>query len=587
MQYVADKFYYYLHYALTAIAALSLLVYAGFYFTQPEVLATFGLTVLTAGIAALHLLYALVLFRLVARRSLRNGTFLSLLIFTLNLVGTIHLSGAFASPYYGLWLGLIIAAGLMGTYVLIGSAFMISIYYIMTCAPALGDGMRAGNCELLVGASWLAAVIGYLVWRGQWLDVSETAHVRRLSGQLNQQQLQSQILLHSIGDGVVITDLNGVIQYFNPAAAQITEWNESDATNLDYHLVMPLTDEQNQPLTGQTDPFRQAFTRKESVARSDVVLFTRSKQAKNLSLSVSPVIDENGVISGGIAVFRDISKEKQVERERNEFISTASHEMRTPVAAIEGYLALAANPQVSQIDANAQQYIEKAHDETKHLGALFRDLLSVTKLEDQAIPSNPTACDLNQIIAATIDELRFAAEKKQLKLNFKLSSEVPSEKTVKPLYYVYADPERLREVLTNLIDNAIKFTPSGGVEVTLTGDNSFATVGVHDNGVGIAPEDLRHLFQKFYRIDNSATRKVGGTGLGLYISRKIVEMYNGRIWAESTPDEGSHFYFSLPRLGYEKAQQLRASEPPATASTTPNAAGTEVAAQTQAQYNET
>jgi signal transduction histidine kinase len=159
---------------------------------------------------------------------------------------------------------------------------------------------------------------------------------------------------------------------------------------------------------------------------------------------------------------------------------------------------------------------------------------------------------------------RFHAQEKGLTLRYVMSSDptLGNGKVVKPLYYAYVDPHRIQEVLTNLINNAIKYTPEGGVTVTLTGDQTTIQVQVSDTGPGIPSDDLPHLFQKFYRVDNSMTRTIGGTGLGLFICRKIVELYNGRIWVESELNKGSIFFINLPRLSSTQAldmQQKQAS----------------------------
>ena len=131
---------------------------------------------------------------------------------------------------------------------------------------------------------------------------------------------------------------------------------------------------------------------------------------------------------------------------------------------------------------------------------------------------------------------------------------------IKPFYYIHADPERLREVITNIFDNAVKYTESGSVTLGLTGNTEVVQISVRDTGAGIPTEDIPHLFQKFYRVDSSSTRTIGGTGLGLFICRKIVELYDGRIWVESELGKGSTFYVNLPRLSIEKAKQLQATE---------------------------
>ncbi|HLA49120.1 MAG TPA: ATP-binding protein, partial [Candidatus Saccharimonadales bacterium] len=137
---------------------------------------------------------------------------------------------------------------------------------------------------------------------------------------------------------------------------------------------------------------------------------------------------------------------------------------------------------------------------------------------------------------------------------------VTGGKVIRPLFYAFVDPNRLREVLQNLIDNAIKYTPQGTITISLTGDNSTVQLQVSDTGGGIPEEDIPHLFQKFYRVDSSMTRSIGGTGLGLYISRKLIEMYNGHIWVESQLGKGSTFFINLPRLSVEQALSMQKNQ---------------------------
>jgi two-component system sensor histidine kinase VicK len=269
-----------------------------------------------------------------------------------------------------------------------------------------------------------------------------------------------------------------------------------------------------------------------------------------------------------------------MERQRNEFVSTASHEMRTPVAAIEGYISLAMNPNVATIDDRANNFLTKAHDTIQHLGDLFRDLLSVTKAEEGKLGGTQVPVNLTELLRGAVDDMQFTATKKNLTLVYQGAGN-PGERTLNPNFWVMAIPERLREVIMNLIDNAIKFTPEGGVTITMEGNDHEVTVGVSDSGIGIATEDIPHLFQKFYRIDNSATRTIGGTGLGLYLCRTVIELFNGRIWVTSEVGKGATFHFSLPRLDTAKAEKQAAElqaaataaapAPTATPGTTPTA----------------
>jgi two-component system, OmpR family, sensor histidine kinase VicK len=171
---------------------------------------------------------------------------------------------------------------------------------------------------------------------------------------------------------------------------------------------------------------------------------------------------------------------------------------------------------------------------------------------------------MGQFLSEIVEDIRFTAEKKSMLVDYLIGSNSGSmgatagQKVIKPLYFVNADPERLREVIINLFDNAVKYSEKGKITIGLTGDDKVVQFRISDQGFGIPAEDVSHLFQKFYRVDNSATRTIGGTGLGLFICRKIVELYNGRIWVESQVDKGSTFYINLPRLTTTQANTLLA-----------------------------
>lgn len=380
---------------------------------------------------------------------------------------------------------------------------------------------------------------------------------------LHDEKLKSDIILNSIEDGVILLDEQRTIQLFNPGASKISGWSVDEASGLNYQAVLKLVDDKNNEYTQENDPISKAYLSGATVRDNDAVLVTRSEKHIPLSLSVSPLLGENKQVRGAVAVFRDVSAEKLQEQQRDEFISTASHEMRTPVAAIEGYLALALNDKVSTIDARAKGYLEKAHGATQHLGELFQDLLTSAKAEDGRLASHPKVVEIGAFLEQVTEDLRFTAEKKGLTVDLVVgtqpqrqvidASEGGTGKVIRPLYYAYLDPDRLQEVVTNLFDNAVKYTDTGKISIGLTGNDSIVQVYVRDTGPGIAPEDAKHLFQKFYRVDSTATRTIGGSGLGLYICRKIIEMYNGKIWVESELGKGSTFFINIPRLSTQQA----------------------------------
>lgn len=394
------------------------------------------------------------------------------------------------------------------------------------------------------------------------------AKVSGLASDLRDEKLKSDIILNSINDGVMLVDADQTIQLFNPAAADITGWPAEEAVGIHASQVIRLINEQGESRDPVTHPLTEALKTNKPVRDNNAVLMSRSDKQIPLTVSVSPLFNQEGAAYGAVAIFRDVTQERQEEKQRADFISTASHEMRTPVAAIEGYLQLALNEKVSKIDPKARDYLVKALDSTHHLGQLFQDLLTSAKAEDGRLVSHPTVVELGEYVEQLADSFKFSAEKKGLLTDFifgKSADETQSgERVVRPLYYVHVDADRLREVVTNLFDNAVKYTPSGKISMGLTGNTEVVQLFVRDTGPGIPPEDVPHLFQKFYRVDNSATRTIGGTGLGLFICKKIIELYDGRIWVESTVGQGSTFYINLPRLTTQRADELKAAESQAT-----------------------
>ncbi len=377
---------------------------------------------------------------------------------------------------------------------------------------------------------------------------------------LKDSRLNSDFILSAIEDGVVMAGRDGAIQLFNPAAGTITGWAPADAVGSNFNSVLTLIDAKGQPVPAAQHPFAQAIATSKTVRNNNAQLTPKQGKQTVISIIVSPVLDSSGQPTGSVVgVFRDVTREKEEEQRRSDFISTASHEMRTPLAAIEGYLSLALNPKISQVDANAKKYIEKAATATKHLGVLFQDLLTSSRAEDGRLVSYPTVVEIGETVAQIVEAERFHAKEKGLTLNYAVSaaSDVSGGKVVRPLYYVFVDPHRISEVLQNIIDNAIKYTMQGSVTVRLTGDASVVQIQVQDTGGGIPSEDIPHLFQKVYRVDSTATRTVGGTGLGLFISRKIIELYNGRIWVESQLGRGSNFFVNLPRLTTAQALDMQ------------------------------
>lgn len=366
----------------------------------------------------------------------------------------------------------------------------------------------------------------------------------------------AEVALAAIHDGVIITDKNGTIKFINPAAAKMTNYGGETAIGLDYGLVIKIETKEGRELSDQENPLVQAMNTGQTLEPTQVALIA-AQSGQRLPIAVSVQI-ANDATASRVITFRDITKELEEEGEQTEFISTASHEMRTPVATIDGYLSLAINPQTATIDERARGYLTAAEKASKHLGKLFQNLLDVTKLDDGRIKPRFEPVEMVELIKNISDE--FIPKAKEAKLTFNFGSNQPisfgENHRMSQVVYGFIDVSFMQEIMNNLIENAIKYTPEGGsIYVNVRGDGDRVLINVTDTGIGISAEDLSHIFQKFYRVDNSDTRTIGGTGLGLYLVKQRAEAMGGKVWAESAFGEGSTFYVSLPRITTEEYEK--------------------------------
>lgn len=465
-------------------------------------------------------------------------------------------SGQQHSPFLALWMLAAVFAAVFGIWGL-GAALLTIVLFVWSIYMTTGLTTDVEMIVLFGGI--IPLIIGYFIWHTDRGPDDENDHAyRELASELSQVSGKSDVVINAIADGVIAVDSKGVIELINPAAQSIIGWGKQDALRLNYKSVLKLIDNKNAELNDSNDPVAGVLRDNKPVRVDMFSLVTVTGKKILISLVVSPV---GQIGNGAIIVFRDITREKAEEREQAEFISTASHEMRTPVASIEGYLGLVLNPNTAAIDDRAREFIGKAHESAQHLGRLFQDLLDVSKADDGRMQNTPAVVEVVDFIADVVEGLRPKSTEKGLRLLYKPRPDGPNNESrqelgelrVNPIFYAHVDPDHLREVTDNLVENAIKYTPSGDVIVDVTGDADHITISIQDSGIGIPPEDIGHLFQKFYRVDNSQTREIGGTGLGLYLCRRLVEAMNGRIWVESVFQKGSTFFVELPRLATEEA----------------------------------
>ena len=497
-----------------------------------------------AGIGSLIVL--ILCFWLPRKHETGIGIFVYLLTVTVATT-TIITSGGVVSPFLVMWIIVAIFAGFFG-------AIILGIMGLLVILQIIATSVQQGiNIQFIIGYlffGFLPLIFSLVLWiRRQKTDNNTSSLENRLSAV----ESKSDVVINAIDDGVLAISKDGNIELINPSAQQIIGWDQGDALGLNWKSVLKLVTSDGKDVEDLENPIAQSLSKNQPTHNDKLFLLTSSEKRILVSIVSSPVGTEG---EGVIVVFRDITKEKAEEREQAEFISTASHEMRTPVASIEGYLGLALNPATAHIDEKARDFITKAHESAQHLGRLFQDLLDISKVEDGRMKNNPKIINVNEFLKNIFDGLATKANEKQLNYIFMPDIiDEGKEKSLQPIFYANIDPDHFREVVSNLIENAIKYTPSGEVVVNVTGDDKQISVSVKDSGIGIPAEDIPHLFQKFYRVDNSDTREIGGTGLGLYLSRRLAEAMSGNLRVESKYKEGSTFYLEIPRMSSSDAKQ--------------------------------
>jgi PAS domain S-box-containing protein len=261
---------------------------------------------------------------------------------------------------------------------------------------------------------------------------------------------------------------------------------------------------------------------------------------------LTPLFGDNGDLAYIVNIGHDITEEIELEQKKNEFVSIASHELRTPMTVIRNYAVILREGKFGQLSEKQLHYVERIVSNSTRLIELVGNMLNISKLEANKFSFEPLQLIINSLIEEQVEDFSEVYNNKNVSLTIKSNDEIEA----------YADPEQTKQVLTNLLSNALKFTPSGG-RVTIWAqkdqiDADMMQVSIEDSGVGISDQGKKALFTKFSQIDNVIQRQTYGTGLGLVICKDIVERMGGTIGVESTFGAGSKFYFTLPRAGPKK-----------------------------------
>ena len=357
----------------------------------------------------------------------------------------------------------------------------------------------------------------------------------------NDDQTQLLTLINSMAEAFLAIDHQQKILLHNPAASKILHSNEIDGQEL--RVVLPVVNK----LKETVDLNRLIESNRSIVIeRNDLILIHDDQSSVTLDLSISPVsLDSKtpGSTSGvsHIIVVRDVTERKNLEEQREEFLSIISHELRTPIATAEADLSVLLNPKMSQLNERSLHYATVAHEQVVFLSQLLNDITSLSRLEKDSFRTKPEPFNAAQFTEKLRDEFAATFADKNLLFRCVIGENLP---------VVITNPNEVKEIMTNLLINASKYTREGTVTLSVEGSYKAKTgvlFTVQDTGLGIAKTDLQHVFEKFFRSEDYRTRESGGAGLGLYLCARLAERMKASLWVESELKRGSRFNLFIPQ----------------------------------------
>jgi PAS domain S-box-containing protein len=354
--------------------------------------------------------------------------------------------------------------------------------------------------------------------------------IERLQAIISAEKSKMESLVESMIEGVIMFNEQDEIIVFNPQGKRM----------LGFNLAEEVT---NKQLTGIMkainlyDAFQESQNEKRLITKE--ITISRGEKSVVLHSDISPVRKSEGNTIGTVIILRDVTNEKEIDKMKTEFISTVSHELRTPLTIMKEFASIISDEIAGKLTKEQKEYIDIVKDNIERLIRLINDLLDISKIEAGKFELKKRIADITGLTKAAVDSLRLEVDRKHIEVKTLFPNDAMD---------VYVEPDKIIQVLTNLISNAIKFTPGKGtITIEIRDTEKEIECSITDNGKGIASEDMDKLFAKFQQFDRTPGAGAKGTGLGLAISKELVEAHNGRIWAESKIGEGSKFIFSLPK----------------------------------------
>ncbi len=378
------------------------------------------------------------------------------------------------------------------------------------------------------------------------LEISST-ELTAINKQLQEEKIRDEALLVSIGDGVIATDEEGRIIVMNREAERLLGWQFADAKGKAWDEVLPAVDENGKLIPKQARLFQKARESGKKLYTSStagVSYVRKNGRTFPVASTASPIVIQDRTV-GVIDVFRDVTLEKDVDRAKTEFVSLASHQLRTPLSTISWYAEMLLNGDAGKLKEEQKHYLQEIYRGNQRMIELVNALLNVSRLDLGTFVIDLAPTSFTEVADSVIDELK--PQMKERLIHF--------EKHYDKLPAIPADAKLLRIIFQNLLSNAVKYTPpKGSVSLEITKGNPDALITVADNGYGIPSDQQSKIFTKLFRADNVREKETAGTGLGLYLVKAVVESAGGKVWFESEENKGTKFHVSIPLKGMKEKE---------------------------------
>lgn len=383
---------------------------------------------------------------------------------------------------------------------------------------------------------WIAAG-GLVILNLMWLAtagaiLSSRKEAERLADEATKDLRKFKQGVEGVSDLVIITDPEGIITYANKAAEKNTGYRSETLIGKKPTLWGNQMDDEFYKKLWKTikydkKPFWGEVTNKR-----------KSGELYEAEMNISPILNDSGELLFFVGIERDLSKVKAVDQMKTEFISLASHQLRTPLSAVKWFGKMLISDEVGKLNKTQREYIDRINESNEREIQLVNSLLNVSRIESGKILVVPRLTDLNKIVSTVVTDFKIELGNTKENLSVIIDKKVPS---------VFVDEDLIRHVYANLISNAIRYTNTGGkVVIKVYMAKNYVMTEVKDSGIGIPKEEQKRIFEKFYRATNALKKETDGTGLGLYLSKTIVESSGGKMGFRSSEGKGSTFWFTLP-----------------------------------------